>query len=327
MFGFEDEIARSGQKINTDVIHSFFNAIGRLTRPVIDDFLYTLRIKHEDLILKFDTTESFAIPAIDAQDDTQIDMDEEKAYLKLFKPAATTIRVYTLTHTETGTFAYSNTGKKFGAITTLDETQYLKLSPQGATTRMDMGTGDFGFAFWLNKVGGNVYCIFCKRDISAATNAGIDIYVQGQHDNTFDIRCRISDGTNTTLMDINVAINFTLDAWHSVIINVPASGNLELFVDTVSEGTVARGSVTGVNNTRDAYVFAADNAGVLQDEYGGDFAWFHWKKELFSSQDRTDFHTNGIMDMTGTDVEVTTIPFMGNTKEQIIAQLGGFNAN
>lgn len=211
-------------------------------------------------------------------------------------------------YTPIGTFEFPLETRIFGGLTRLDGTQYYKLDPYLSSTQMDMGSSGFSISWNHKKTSSGTYGIFCKRDMSNTTNPGIEIWISGT-----TINLRIADGTNTVLLSATFA-NLNDGNRHTIVCNVPNSGNLEIFVDKVSHGTISRSLVGSVTNSRSAYIFTRDNAGVLQDKYVGDFAWISWKKEIMSSQDRIDFHDNCLLNYkTATDTEVLTIPFQSNT--------------
>lgn len=213
---------------------------------------------------------------------------------------------YDLVHTTVGIgFTFPKTGKKHAGRISDNADTHIKVDHD---SWLDMGIESFGLAFWIFKTSAGLYGIITKRDIANTTNAGVEVYIEGT-----TIHLRISDGTNTVLLSGSLA---TLNDGnpHSVILNIPASGNLELFIDIIPKGTIPRGSVANINNTRDVIICARDNNGTIQDRLSGDLAWLVWKKsEIFDSAQRDDFHNNGFLDLTNSaDVEVLTIPGMMN---------------
>ncbi|MCV0398557.1 MAG: hypothetical protein K5785_01025 [Nitrosarchaeum sp.] len=212
---------------------------------------------------------------------------------------------YDLIHTTVGSgFGFPDSGKKHAGRISDNANTHIKVDHDADAARLDMGAGTFAIAFWIIKTSSGTYGIVTKRDIANTTNAGIEIWV----DNT-TIYVRIADGTNSVLLSGTLAA-LNDGNWHSVIINIPDTGNLEIFIDNVSKGTVSRGSVASINNTRDVIICGRDNNGTIQDKLVGDFAWFVWKKtEIFDATQRNDFHSNGLLDLAASaDVEVITIP-------------------
>lgn len=210
--------------------------------------------------------------------------------------------------TKTGTVSYPNpTGATafsqiFGCLGIMNGTQWISFSD---APRLAAGSGKTAFACWVLNPGTGTYGLLCKRNIANTTNAGIEIWITGGN----SINVRIADGTNTVLLTVSATLNDGNP--HSIIINVPDAGNLEIFVDNVSKGTISRGSVGSITNTRTTYVLARDNAGTPQDLYSGSIALVQWKKgEIFSSGQRTDYHSNGVIDTSGSaTVDCFLVPY------------------
>lgn len=214
---------------------------------------------------------------------------------------------YPLVHTTIGAgFTFPNSGKKFAGNCLAAGDTHIKVDHDAW---MNVAALAQGVAFWIKKTSTGTYAILCKKDISTTTLAGIHIQIAST-----TVNCRISDGTNTALLAGTLAA-LNDGNWHSVIINIPAAGNMEIFFDKVSAATQARGSVASISNSRAAYIFGEDNAGTIEKEYDGNAALFIWKKnEIFDATDITDFHDNGYYDLTdgnaSKDIEVITIPYM-----------------
>ena len=218
---------------------------------------------------------------------------------------------YDLVHSTVGTgFSFPISGRKHAGRISCNGNTYIKVNHQ--SPRLNMNNDSFGVAFWIIKTSAGIYGIVTKRDIANTTNAGFEIWVDG---NTINVR--IADGINTILLSASLA---TLNDGnpHSVIVNVSSMGNLEIFIDNVSSGTIQRGSVGNLNNIRDVIIFGRDNADTIQNKLDGDIAWFVCKKtEIFDVQQRDDFHSNGLLDLTSSpSTEVITIPFMSNENPQ-----------
>lgn len=213
------------------------------------------------------------------------------------------------TITKNGTVSYPNpTGATpfsqiFGCLGIMNGTQWTSFSD---APRFAFGSGSLGFAAWVLNPGTGTYGLFCKRNIANTTNAGVEIWISGGN----TISCRISDGTNTVLTSVIKTLNDGLP--HSIIINIPSGvASVEIFVDNVSQGILPRTGVGSITNTRTAYILARDNAGTPQDLYSGSIALIQVKKgEIFSSQQRTDYHSNGIIDTSGSPtVDCFLVPY------------------
>jgi len=226
---------------------------------------------------------------------------------------------YDLIHNTIGAgFSFPETGKKFAGRISNNSDTHIKIDHDSVDSRLDVGNGSFAFAFWIFKTSTGTQGIFSKRDIMVTTNAGIDIAIQGT-----SVNLRISDGVNVIVLSGDIP-SLNDGNPHSVIINVPDTGNLEVFIDNVSMSTIDRGLVGNINNTRDVIIFGRETNGVVIQELDGDMAWFIWKKtEIFDATQRADYHSDGLLDLRTTqDVEVITIPGMVNENPLPNASIG-----
>jgi hypothetical protein len=292
-FDLVDDFARSRGKLSTEFVQRIMNRLGKFDRSLVLDELLMLAVKHEDTLAIHDLTESFT--NVDSGDFDESDRAAEgndlRLMLKSIPSTITNLKVYSVTHTMFGTWSFPHGTTKFGGRTTLDGNQYEQMAPYESSTQMDIGTGAFGVTFFVKNLGAGTYGIVNKRDIQNTTNAGIEIWLSSGT----TLNCRIADGTNTALLSqVLTGVDLTEDVWHSVTVNIPATGNMEVLADKVSKGTQARGSVANVNNSRDAYIFARDNNGTIQDKAVGDFSNLVWKKgEIFDSTQITDYNERG----------------------------------
>lgn len=239
-----------------------------------------------------------------SQTDTRNKSGISQNHVERFPPASCVS--YPLIHTITGTPVNEKiVGSKFGGGGINDATKYITTTHHA---NMDMGTGSFGIACWYKSTDTVAHHgIICKKDVSVSTLAGFNVFVG--NDNT--LRCRIADGTNTAILNVS-ASTIHNGSWHSLIVNIPSAGNLEGFMDGSSLGTVARGSVANVNNTRDAYEMASDSAGTIQEKLNGSISYFFWKTSIFSAGQITDW-TNGQFATTG---DVIIRPYVGDWSEE-----------
>jgi len=189
----------------------------------------------------------------------------------------------------------------FGCLGFATGSQYQTITDD---TRLAVDSGKTGVAFMVINPSGTGG-IICKRDIANTTNAGMEIWISGGT----TINVRIADGTHTTLLSVTYA-SLADGNPHKVICNIPDSGNLEIFVDGASQGTIDRGSVGSITNSRTCYTLCRDNAGTPQAKYNGQIALLFWKKgEIFSSQQRTDYG-NGVIDTsTSSTTDIFSIPY------------------
>lgn len=297
---FADDFNRTSRTIGLEKIAEILTQLQK-RNPKIEDSLLLQYFMYSPLIDLHDTsiTISTAFNFQSTREDLHFGM------MKLRKMIPSLVLSYSLVHTFTGTPTYNHAKHKLGGDMILDGSVDLKTDHHAV---MDMGTAAFAFAVWVREVTAATHGLSNKRDIASTTNAGFEIYITSG--NTINIR--ISDGTNTVLLSAAVSpINLNDGNWHSIIINVPASGNLEIFVDKITKGTQARGSVTNVNNSRDHYYFARDNAGALQDKLVSLVSTWVWKKgEIFTSGQIDEWHDKGVVDLdAASNTEVTTFLF------------------
>ena len=207
---------------------------------------------------------------------------------------------YDLVHSTIGAgFTFPDNKKHAGTISN-DGNAHIQIDH---SARMNMGTDAFAIAFWIAKTTTGAYTILSKRD---GTGTGFDVTVNGNN-----LSITLDDGTDTVTLSVSDSI-INDGEYHSVIINI--SSSLEIFIDNTSKGTQVRGTVSNINNTDNALIFAKNTGGTISQGYEGVLSWLIWKKtEIFSSSQRADYHTNGIIDLqTTVNVECVTMPFMAN---------------
>jgi len=321
MTDIADDLRQSHSKWGVDWHRNILSRLYKSTIGKLDIESKLCWVPHDDLIALHDVTETFAEGAFD---DTEAEASGAIDNTGYFRKIPAIIQPYAITHANTGTLTFPETGLNHGGRATAAGTQNIQLSQMGSTTSMDMGTGAFGISFWVKNVGAGTYGILCKKNILASLNAGFDVLISGS-----SVICRLSDGTSETIMSKTLSgIDLTEDSWHSIIVNVPATGDMEVFADNTSQGTTARGLIGNVNNTRDAVVFGRDNNGTIVDEFVGDLSWLCWKKgEIFDATQRTAFHSGGLLDYdTASTTEVTTIPFLQSSVALPNSAVGGWYA-
>jgi hypothetical protein len=294
--GLDGAIANYG----AEFVHKMQSLLHRRTLPETNDDLkkYLGTLEREKNKMKL--TETLQQHTPNATDGIIQKSYQDRTY---FRKTPTQILAYSLSHTEFGTAQFPLSDRKFSGRG-VNTNYYQKIDPYSSSTIMDVGANPFNLKIWTKKTTTGTYGIFCKRDVSAISNPGIEFWISGT-----TINIRIADGINTSTLTVSFA-NLNDGIWHSIIVNVPATGNLEIFIDKVSQGTTPRGSVGSVTNSRSAYFLARDNAGAIQDKFAGDWAWFSWSKGVLSQQQIDDFHDTGLLDYT--QDEIITIPAMGN---------------
>jgi hypothetical protein len=235
-----------------------------------------------------------------------------------FRKIPSTVRIFQSLSTLTGSPTFPLSNLKMAGKGVFNGSMYMQVSPLMGTGDLDMGTGAFGVGVWLKPTDNGTYEILCKRDASGVSSTGMEMYITGG-----TMVLKISDGTTVQTLTSS-AINYTDGAWHSFHWNVPASGNLEVFFDGVSKGTLARtaGSITTGRNT---YVFGRDNAGVADQKYNGSASWFVWKRSIWSSQNITDYRTNQLLDHSvASNDEILTFPLMFDANPYPVSTVAEF---
>jgi len=315
---FAEDLFKTTRTIGLEKIASLLTALQKRTPKVEDDAIIKF-LMYAPLIDLHDTTIEFGVPDIDLTRE-----DLHFAQMKLRKYLPQTVEAYDLVHTTVGSaMTFVDAKSKLGGNGQIAGSTHIKTDND---TFMDMGTGAFAFAIWVREVTVATHGLVNKRNIVNTTNAGFEVWISGG--NTVNVS--VADGTNTALLTASVSLIALNDGnWHSIIINIPATGNMEVFVDKVSKGTQSTGSVASVNNTRDYFMFARDNDGTIQDEGTMLVSSWVWKKgEIFISAQRDQWHDDGVVDLdAATDTEITTFEFDNNDKPMPNAFEGKFIGN
>ena len=316
---FIDNLLVSSSNFTAEFINQMRNIMNKNNINEVFDVLknYTVVLKNEKVKHSIDYT-CAVVTSFDADGSDTTNHNQVQLYTRKIP---NTILADSLLFTNSGTWVFPLEGSTMGGLSRLAGTQYIKVDPYNSSTQMDLGSGGFSISWNHKKTTTGTYGIFCKRDMSNTTNAGVEIWV-----NSTTINCRIADGTNTSLCSVTFA-NLNDGNRHTIVCNVPNSGNLEIFVDKISQGTQPRGSVANLTNVRSAYIFARDNAGTIQDSFSGDAGLFSWKREVMSTQDITDFHDNYLLNYkSASNTEILTFPFHTTNENEPNSMEGGFSA-
>ncbi len=303
-FDSNDDLSRSD--LTLEMIARLQSASIQQNQPIEDDLTpdYLTVSPLEDI---HDVSVTAGSADVD-KEDTDDHIDE----IPYMRRVAESPYPYDLIHTTVGPgFGFPDSGKKHaGGITCAGDT-YIKIDhdPNGKT---DMGDGSFGVAFWIRNPGIQSYGILCKKSVSALANIGLDIRISASQTITVT-KSGTSGFVNIAGFESLFGVDLDDGDWHSVMINFEPT-NMEIFFDNISVADVPHADVGNINNTRATYVCARDNGSTIFNKLAGDIAWLVWKKtEIFDATQRTDFHSNGLLDLRTTkDVEVITIPGMIN---------------
>lgn len=249
------------------------------------------------------------------------DVDEnvsmrESAYSFIMKPSVSTHTAYPVTHTTTGTidFDVRSHGTKWGAEGLFDGSQYITI-PHHADIDVNIAQ-TFFFFFKAKSDFGGTLSLFCKKDESTSTNAGIHIYIESAQGADYDtssgngylaadyqdadvdptINCHVADGTNEVTATES-ASGLWDGNWHSIVVVIGdvgadynstdyqsadystiATETISIYMDGALLGSSSNTTITGtVANSRDSYFGGRDNAGVIDQQFKGYTAWFFWE--------------------------------------------------
>lgn len=113
-----------------------------------------------------------------------------------------------------------------------------------SNSTLNVGTGNFAFACWVKHaaMGAVTETVLCKR-LVASPFTGYDLrWATG-------ILAAIASDVDPDLASVSSLARLDDGAWHFIVANFTRAGNLELFVDNVSQGTAALSTVGNLDNT------------------------------------------------------------------------------
>lgn len=266
----------------------------------------------------------------------------------IIKSAVSSHSAYPVTHTENGSISWDvRNGTKLGAYGRFTGSQYVSIPHDSA---VDVSIpNSFTFWFKFEETNAGTRTVFCKKDESTSTNAGIHIsltngqtadYQSGATAYNSDystsasnakITTHIADGTNEVTANHEFA-NLDDGNWHCITVNLgdigadyvsgsggydtdyrtTASEEIETFVDGSSISTTSLATVTGsLSNSRLSYIGGRDNGGTIDQKMYGTLAWFFWENTEQTTSDITDFHTNNIFH---SNSQVSAVSFEGSVE-------------
>ena len=294
---------------------------------------------------KVKLTDSWTI----AEPDVQMD---ESVFVRngnlIIQSAVSSHSAYPVTHTENGSISWDvRNGTKLGAYGRFQGSAYVSIPHNAA---VDVGISQ-SFTFWFKfeETNAGTRTVFCKKDESTSTNAGIHISLtngqtadyqsgSGAFDSDYStassnakITTHIADGTNEVTANHEFA-NLDDGNWHCITVNIGdlgadyASGSgaydtdykttatetIETFVDGSSVDSTSITSITGsLSNSRLSYIGGRDNGGTIDQKMYGTLAWFFWEGVVQSTSDVTDFHSNNIFH---SNAQVSAVSFEGSVE-------------
>ena len=261
-------------------------------------------------------------------------------------PDTSTPSAYAVSNTTTGTITFGEDSIiKGGCGGLFNGNQYITI-PDNAAIESESPIG-LMLAFKTDGTQGSL-ALYCKKDESTATNAGIyveilknavaDFEQSGLNfDNTdFNIstqasavRVHIADGSNevdftqTTTADLfdgsvhtitvniaNLSADFDATDFDATDFDLTTNQTIEVFVDKVSEGSTSTASITGtLLNSRDGIFGGRDNGGTIDSKLHGYVALFELQNHLFTQAEIDTFHDDDRVSVTN---QLNAIHFCGD---------------
>ena len=270
-------------------------------------------------------------------------------------PDTSSPTAYPVTNVVTGTLTFGETDLiKGGAGAHFTGTQYINI-PDNSNLESELPLC-VAFTFKSDGTQGSLG-IYCKKDESTSTNAGIYVELLKNSVADFDqtgpnfdsgdfntttqdsaVRVHIADGTNEVDAIITTATDLFDGSVHTIIINISdpiadfdsgdfdntdfaatSNQSIEVFVDKVSEGTSDISTITGnIVNSRDAYVGGRDNGGSIDSKLRGYIALLEVQNYNFTTSDITDYHDN---DRVVVNNQLNAIHFCGDESSSVLAEI------
>lgn len=231
---------------------------------------------------------------------TTSDRLRESIYMKRKKP--TTVNSYPLIHTTTGTITYPVAGHKLGGNGVFSGSSYITATDQ---VRLNV-TDEISVGLWIKPPAASADgLIFSKNN---------QYQLKLQNPNQIAWRTYSGGAWRTA-----ITYAYTPASWVNIMASYKStSSGQKLYVN-------------GSLNTSDALTGALGTS-VNDLKIGGDgtsnvpnntaFSWLTALHKEVSSGWVTDFATNNLIDTSGTNIEITAIPFLGTEEAQPDATSG-----
>lgn len=262
---------------------------------------------------------------------------------------------YPVTNVTTGTLTFGENDRiKGGCGAHFTGSQYITI-PDNSALESELPVG-IKFTFKSDGTQGSLG-IYCKKDESTSTNAGIYVELLRNSVADFDqsgpnfdsgdfntttqasaVRVHIADGSNEVDTTITTATDLFDGSVHTVVINIAdaisdfdsgdfdntdfatsSNQTIEVFVDKVSEGTTDISSVTGsVLNSRSAYVGGRDNGGTIDSKLRGYLALLEIQNHNFTTSEINTYNDNDRVSVTN---QLNAIHFCGSEDSSVLAEI------
>lgn len=184
------------------------------------------------------------------------------------------------------------------------------------------------------------------RTVAGTITAGVSIFLQSLQADQYDatdflsddyqqdavpasVNCRVADG----VQDITASEDLTWNngTWHSIVVTIgdigddydsndyqsadyqlTASEIISIYADGALLGTTSISLMTNaINNSRDSYIAALDEAGILTNKFIGSLAWFFWEQGVMELADAVAFNTGQM----NSNQQISAVFFDGDESE------------
>jgi len=287
---------RKGQFVTQDQINKTIQEFHEMTPPISGAQLKSKTIKQSDLRLK---TSTFSTPSIDVT----IAPTRGRGIIPMLRVKPETVKSYPLLHSTVGTLTFPVAGDtKFGSGAVFDGSSYITVDDHSRLNPTD----EISFGGWFYPKSSSGLIGLIKKNAQ---------YILRQNDNLIEagIRKGASFGTFAAF-----DISGLLDQWNHFF-GTWKSPTLKLYVNGSLVDSVTR---SGAMNTSTSKLgIGADGGGTEKVPNGYRMAWISILHKEVSSSWITD-HQGGLLDTSGTNVEITTIPFTGSVDAKSDATSG-----
>lgn len=180
----------------------------------------------------------------------------------------------------------NTTGKVGSAVQLVSaSSQYLSIA-DASQANLDPGTSDFAISLWiypdtLPSVGALVF----KGTAASGTGQG-GYWLYSNASGALNVR--FSDGSASYVMLQTATGVVTTGAWHHVVVNFTRSGNVQIFVNTVSKGTLSISAQSGAVDSIRAFGVGAALSPTAGSFFNGRIdALGFWKRVLTTDEINT----------------------------------------
>lgn len=286
-------------------------------RPPIERDAFKVDVAFEPLVRVRTTTVVAGSPNVISTQNRKRESTGTTTMMQRKKPL--TVNSYPLVHTTTGTLTFPTAGHKFAGNGVFDGATYALIDHH---TRLNLSkTSPFTIAFWFKVASAGSSMVFVGKcnDIEVLTNIGWTVFRTSSN----FVHFRFLDGSGTLYEVGTSPTTFTDNAWHSCVVTFSGNGNrsgMKLYIDGTLIITGSALTITG-DLTNSLKVGVGAEPDTLR-KLTGSMAWLTILAKEVSSTWVTAFHSNPLIDTSGTNIEILTIPFVGDEKPRPDATTG-----